>query len=337
MRILLIRMMGLGDVASILVPAAYIYKQRHPFASITALTYEAGGEIMSLHPAVNEVITIGREDWPNDLLPTVQRFIRLGESIAAEQFDLIVNLDTWFMPCFLARALRDTGSRIEGNYLNQEVASFLQSAVKKEVEQAFFEKPSRYLESTFSNMGMWHQIWWEEQPNIGYPNFYLNTCCGFDEAVRIDLPCAPDQNLLNKAQRRPIVALSTRGRAEYKHYRHSNQFVDILERRGIFCWSQFDGSAGMQTTLNRLCASDLLVTVPTSSQWLGRLAGCPSFMLPGPMPTSFLDAEFYPPRQTSCQYCYQEKHCPANRDFECMDISPADLADQILGILESLH
>jgi len=41
MNILLIRLMGLGDVASILVPAVTLYKQRYPDAAITALTYQA--------------------------------------------------------------------------------------------------------------------------------------------------------------------------------------------------------------------------------------------------------------------------------------------------------
>ena len=53
MRILLVRLMGLGDVASILVPATYLYRERYPKAFITALTYEAGEEIMRLHPEVD--------------------------------------------------------------------------------------------------------------------------------------------------------------------------------------------------------------------------------------------------------------------------------------------
>jgi hypothetical protein len=75
--------------------------------------------------------------------------------------------------------------------------------------------------------------------------------------------------------------------------------------------------------------------VPTSSQWLARLAGCPSLVLPGPMSPSLLDAEFYPPEQTDCQYCYQESECPERRNYECMEISPAAIAKQALGILKS--
>ena len=68
MRILLVRLMGLGDVASILVPAAYLYRERYPDASITALTYEAGEEIMQLHPEVDDVMAISKAQWPDDLM-----------------------------------------------------------------------------------------------------------------------------------------------------------------------------------------------------------------------------------------------------------------------------
>ena len=333
MRILLVRLMGLGDVASILVPATYIYRQRYPEASITALTYEAGEEVMRLHPEVDDVMAIRKAQWSDDLMPAVQQFMQLAESIAAQQFDLIVNLDTWFMPCFMTRALRDTGFVIEGNYLNQGVESFLQTALYGEVAQSFFERPGEYLESTFPLMAMWHRPWWQNAPDTSYPDFYLKTCCDFDHDLCIELPCEPDRALLNEADGRPIVALSTRGRAGYKRYQHSDELVGILESNGIFCWSQFDGSVPIRITLNRLHASKLLVTVPTSTQWLGRLAGCPSLVLPGPMSPALLGAEFYPTQRTDCQYCYHEKECPENRDFECMDSEPHRLADQVQEIL----
>ena len=185
MKILLIRLMGLGDVASILVPTAYIYRQLYPSASITALSYEAGNEIMRLHPEVDDVIGIGKPEWPNDLMPAVQQFMRLGESIAAQQFDLIVNLDTWFMPCFMTRALRDTGFVIEGNYFNQRVELFLHAALKGEIAHTFFERPGEYMESTFPGMAKWHRPWWKHVPDTSYPDFYLKTCCEFDHNLHI--------------------------------------------------------------------------------------------------------------------------------------------------------
>ncbi len=333
MKILLIRLMGLGDVASILVPTAYIYRQLYPSASITALSYEAGNEIMRLHPEVDDVIGIGKPEWPNDLMPAVQQFMRLGESIAAQQFDLIVNLDTWFMPCFMTRALRDTGFVIEGNYFNQRVELFLHAALKGEIAHTFFERPGEYMESTFPGMAKWHRPWWEHVPDTSYPDFYLKTCCGFDHNLHIELPCESDSTLLNEADGRPIVALSTHGRAGYKHYQHGDELESLLESSGVFCWRRFDGSLPMHTTLNRLHASQLLITVPTSTQWLARLAGCPSLMLPGPMPPALLGAEHCAPRRTNCQYCCHETDCPEKRDFECMENEPQTLADQALKIL----
>lgn len=333
MKILLIRLMGLGDVASILIPAAYIYRQLYPSASITALSYQAGEELMRLHPEVDDVIGIGKAEWPDDLMPAVKQFMRLGESIAAQQFDLIVNLDTWFMPCFMTRALRDTGFETEGNYLKQGVESFLQIALKGEITQTFFERPGEYMESTFPRMAKWHQPWWKQAPATSYPDFYLRTCCDFDQDLRIELPCERDSTLLKEADGRPIVALSTQGRAGYKNYRHSDELVSLLDSNGVFCWSQFDGSLPMRTTLNRLHTSKLLITVPTSTQWLGRLAGCPSLMLPGPMSPALLGTEYSAPRRTHCQYCYHEKDCPEKRDFECMESDPKALANQVLKIL----
>jgi ADP-heptose:LPS heptosyltransferase len=140
---------------------------------------------------------------------------------------------------------------------------------------------------------------------------------------------------LDEAAGRPIVALSMQGRAEYKNYQHNAQLAEQLEASDVYCWSQFDGSLPMQTTLNRLNTSQLLVTVPTSTQWLARLAGCPSLILPGPMSPTLLDAEFWPPQRTDCQYCYRESHCPENRNFECMKIAPEALAEQVLNILKS--
>ncbi|MDA0630283.1 MAG: hypothetical protein O2981_02770 [Proteobacteria bacterium] len=233
MNILLIRLMGLGDVASILVPAVHIYKQRYSNAAITALTYQAGGEIMALHPEVDDVICLDTAQWPDDLLPAITQFMQLGESIAAKQFDLIVNLDTWFMPCFLARALRDAGIETQGNYLNQSIEDFMKKAISGEISQGFFDKPGHYMASTFPRMQQWTIPWWDQHPNTGYPDFYLRECCGFSESLDMQLPCSPDKHLLNEAGGRPIVALSMQGRAEYKNYRHSEQLTEQLESSGV--------------------------------------------------------------------------------------------------------
>ena len=333
MRILLIRCMGLGDVASILAPAVSIYKNHYSTAVITTLTYEAGAEIMQLHPEVDDVITIKKEDWPDDLVPALDMFMRLAQFIAAKNFDLVVNLDTWFMPCFLTQILRDAGVTAIGNHLNQGAEKLFSRALTHQLSQDYFDFPSNYMDSTFPNMTEWSCPWWTRYSEISYPEFYLRFCYGFDDYPALRLPCEADTDLLKRADGRPIVAISTRGRSDYKQYRYSDELIQTLNDKGIFCWSEFDGSVTIKVTLNRLHSSKLIVTVPTSTQWLGRLAGCPSLMLPGPMPPSLLGAEFYPPRQTSCQYCGHEKQCPERRNFDCMDISPNIIANNVVNIL----
>ncbi len=331
MKILLIRLMGLGDIAAILVPAVRIYKRKYPDASINVLTYQAGEEIMRLHPDVDEVMSISTDDWPDDLFPAIESFMRLGEAITRKHFNLIINLDTWFMPCFLSRALMDASLEVHGNFLKHPVEKFFIKVQDGAFDQDFFSKPGRYMSSTFSNMADWHRPWWNEYPDLSYPYFYLRHCCGFTDEISIKIPCTVDNQLKDEADGRTIVAISAQGRAEYKRYRHDALLKRLLEEKGYFCWDGFDGSIPMQTTLNRLYTSAILVTVPTSTQWLARLAECPSLMLPGPMAPSLLGAEYTVQKQTDCQYCFHETSCPENRDYKCMDIPADDVLAEVIA------
>ena len=47
--------MGLGDVASILIPAVRLVARQHPAAHIHVLTHGAGGELMALVPGIEQV------------------------------------------------------------------------------------------------------------------------------------------------------------------------------------------------------------------------------------------------------------------------------------------
>jgi len=55
MKILVIRMMGLGDVASILIPAVKLIRAQNPSAKISVLTYQAGVELMEIIPSIDIV------------------------------------------------------------------------------------------------------------------------------------------------------------------------------------------------------------------------------------------------------------------------------------------
>lgn len=85
------------------------------------LTYGAGVELMQLMDEVHAVLGVAPEQWPGRICS--QRCKALpgdcrggaGPGLG----DRIINLDTWFMPCFLARLLLDAGANVEGNYIKQ--------------------------------------------------------------------------------------------------------------------------------------------------------------------------------------------------------------------------
>ena len=326
MKILLIRMMGLGDVASILIPAVKLVRHHYPQSSIHVLTYAAGNELMELVPEVDAVLAVTPEQWPSDLDAAIQSFMDIADRVVLHQYDQIVNLDTWFMPCFLARILKDTGHSLHGNYINYSINEFFQKLHSRALSQAYFQDSTQFLDSSFPNMPDWTIPWWDKYSDSGaYPEFYLRHCCGFDGDVDVSLPVEADLAFKQQAMGKKIIALSSSGSKVTKQYTHAAQLRTELEQAGFFVWGQFDGSVPMQTTLGRLKVTDLLVTVATSSQWLAKLVGCPSLLIPGALPPSVLGPDLVVDKIQQCQYCYQN-HCPQNVNFACMDVP----ADQVL-------
>ena len=330
MKILLIRMMGLGDVASILIPAVKLFRTKHPDAEISVLTYGAGNELMPLVPQVHSVFTIEPEQWPGDIIPAMESFFNIATSLLPYKHDLIVNLDTWFMPCLMARALMDAGLPFEGNHLSMSTAEFIDKLAHQQISADYIYTPARYLESTYANMKDWVIPWWNKYPDAGsYPQFYLNHCCGFKGEVEIALDLPVDKQLLEEAQGRRIIALSASGRIIAKQYPHAEELRHQLQEAGFHVWGEFNSTIPMATTLGRLRASDLLVTVPTSTQWLAKLMGCPSLLIPGPQDPRVLGAELTVAKSLDCQYCWQQ-HCPANLDFACMKIPPNQIVEMVI-------
>lgn len=328
MKTLIIRMSGFGDVAAILIPAVKLIRYQQPQSSIDVLTYSAGNELMALVPGVDSILAITPEQWPNDLHRAVQSFMDIAETVISKQYDQIINLDTWFMPCFLARILKDLGVELKGNYINLSIDDFFRKLNTNQLTQKYFNSTD-FLDSSFPNMHDWTIPWWDKYPDAGsYPEFYLHHCCGFDGHIDISLAIDLDFNFKLQAGGQKIIALSMSGSKASKQYKFVRQLKALLEDAGYFVWSQFDGSAALQITLGRLKASNLLITVPTSTQWLAKLVGCPSLLIPGPLPPSVLGAELVVDRMTDCQYCFQN-HCPINLNFDCMDTPPERILTQV--------
>lgn len=329
-------MMGFGDVASILIPAVKIVQQQYGQpanpAVVDVLTFGAGVELMSLVPEVNAVLAVDAVQWPSNIDQAIPSFIDIAEMIIAQCYDLIINLDTWFMPCFLARVLMDAGAHVQGNYINASVEQLLSQINNQTLTQVYFQSPREYLQSTYVNMLDWVRPWWNQYPDIAYPAFYLQHCCGFKQDIDMTLSIHPDLDFKQQAGAKKIIALSLSGSKVSKQYQHGKVLQSSLEQAGFFVWSQFDGSLPMQTTLSRLKVTDLLITVATSTQWLAKLVGCPSLMIPGALPPSVLGAELVVDKIQHCQYCYQNQ-CVENKNFSCMDIHPEQIQVKVFGYL----
>lgn len=330
-KILITRLAGLGDVASILIPAVHLIRKQEPDAIIDVLTYGAGIELMSLCPDVSNVLGITQEQWPRDLIPATQSFLNIAKIIAPRGYDRIICLDTWFMPCFLAQVLIDIGLTVEGNHLDRPVNDFFAALHAGELTKDYFD--TAFMRSSYPRMDDWLHPWWlQTQPYPHYPAYYLLHCCGLGSAIDISLPIEPDTAFKEAAKGHPIVAVSFHGTTAIKQYKQADALTRLLQEAGYHVWTGFDGSLPMRTSLGRLAATDLLVTVATSTQWLARLVGCPSLMLPGAMHPAIMGAEHTIGQTVDCQYCCQ-RGCPAKRNYACMDIPEKDIMAKVQQIL----
>lgn len=333
MKILVIRLAGLGDVASILIPACKMMQTDYPVAKIDVLTYGAGVDLMSLVPEVNAVLSVTKEQWPSDIHLATSNFIAIADVVVQQHYDLVVNLDTWFMPCFLATVLQEAGLNVQGNTINLAIDDLFNKVQAQALTQAYFQTPDQYLTSSFPNMPDWAKPWWNDHQGVAYPAFYLNHCCGFKHTVDMSLTVQADKAFKALANGKKIIALSLSGSKASKQYKEATRLHAELERAGYYVWSQFDGSIPMQITLARLKVTDLLVTVATSTQWLAKLVECPSLMISGALPPSVLGAELTVEKVQACQYCYQNQ-CAENKNFACMDVLPETLLAKIFDYLQ---
>ncbi|WP_268406919.1 glycosyltransferase family 9 protein [Alteromonas sp. a30] len=283
-KILLIRMLGLGDVTCVGIPAIRYFKNKFPDAELHFLTYAAAEEVLTLAEPEVTVKAMKKGEWPDDFLPALEAFLGLAEDIIGEAYTQIVNLDTWFMPCFLARFLKDAGESVSGNYIAKSLQELLNEFQAQTLRPEFVNDPSEYIESSFMAMPRWHSPWWEfgTLPDYGYPEFFLRSCCGFsDIEMDMNIDVASNERFEKLRKRKKIVALATQARTDERSYPYGDKLESLLKQAGFEVWTGFDGSVSMRKTLSNLKASDLLVTVPSAPQWLATTVGCPSLVISG--------------------------------------------------------
>lgn len=283
-KILIIRMLGLGDVTCIGIPAIRYIKSRYPEAEISVLTFSAGADVIQLAEPDVQIIKMEKAEWPDNIIPAMERFLMLAEKIIGTEYQQIINLDTWFMPCFLARFLKDAGENLQGNFMSISVADLIDQLDKQTLQHDYVHDPANYMSSTFFGMARWHTPWWEfgTVPDFGYPEFYLRQCCGFAD-IEMNMAIEVDANhTLDKIKKKQmVIALAADARTAERSYPYGEDLKKSLEKAGFHVWTGFDGSQSMRKTLSMLKSSDLLITVPSAPQWLATTVNCPSLVIVG--------------------------------------------------------
>ena len=317
-KILVIRMLGLGDVTCIGVPGVRHVKKQHPNAEIHMLTYAAGFEVMALAEPDVKTFGLKENEWPEEIIAAMEAFLGLAEIIVGEAYTKIINLDTWFMPCFLTRFLKDAGEKVEGNYIGMSIADLVDQFQKQTLQPTFVNDPSHYMQSTWFSMVRWHTTWWESEylPEKGYPEFYLRNCCGWQNA-ELDMHIDVKQNtkLAKIKKHKKVIALATDARTSERSYPYGDELKTALQQAGFEVWSQFDGSQSVRETLGMLKTSDLLISVPSAPQWMATAVGCPTLIISG----------MVDPRTLMPDYATDMSHQPATVE---------SLLEGVLGIFD---
>ncbi|BDX07793.1 hypothetical protein [Planctobacterium marinum] len=283
-KILIIRMLGLGDVTCIGIPAIRYIKSKYPEADISVLTFSAGADVIQLAEPDVSIIKMEKDEWPDNIIHAMERFLMLAEKIIGHEYEKIINLDTWFMPCFLARFLKDAGENLQGNFMSIPVAELIDQLDKQTLQHDYVHNPANYMQSTFFGMARWHTPWWEygTVPDFGYPEFYLRQCCGFsDIEMNMQIETESSHKLDKIGNKQKVIALATEARTSERSYAYGKDLQKLLEKAGFYVWSGFDGSQPMRKTLNMLKSTDLLITVPSAPQWLATTVDCPCLVIVG--------------------------------------------------------
>ncbi|MER2492161.1 glycosyltransferase family 9 protein [Catenovulum sediminis] len=306
LKILIIRLLNLADVAAIGVPALRYFKQQNPSAEFTFLTFSQGAEVIQLAEPDCGVMQLARDQWPEDFIPAMEAFLGLAEQIVGEAYDQIINLDTSFMACFLTRFLKDAGERAMGNYLSISVQELIEQFQKQALKPEYVNQPSAYLESTFSAMHKWFTPWWEAEylPNEGYPEHFLVTCCGFDRLqMNMSIPVTADKKLTQAGQGKKTIALAGNALPNYPH-------MQVVKKRllelGYQVWSEPFTDMPIKEKLEKLAACDLLITPPSELLWLAKTVNCKVLLISGATQPQMIMPDFATDPTGECAACLSQ-------------------------------
>lgn len=336
-KVLLIRMLSSADVCAIGLPVLRYFQKNNPQAEIHFLTFGDGAELIKLAEPSVQVKHVTVQQWPDDFFLAMESFLGLAEQIIGENYSQIVNLDTTFMPCFLARFLADAGEPVSGNYLNRSVQQLLQQVQDQSLQADYVNSTPAFMASSFINMHKWHGRWW--QYNVegegGYPEFYLTKCCGLvvdklDQAIDVGI----DKRLAKKAKSNKVIGLCLGQSDDGYLYPYASGLKKLLEQKGFVVWSDADAKEDIRTLLKMLTASDLMVCKPGGHRWYAQAVDCATLLLSGASEPALLMPEFATDPVTPCM---QHSANPNNiAALECNCDKPEDVVESIESIFVHL-
>lgn len=311
-KILVVRMLEMGDVASIALPAIRYIKQATPNAEVYCLTHAQGHELIaSLEPDI-QLLGLENGIWPDNIFQGLEAFLGIAESVIEIKFDQIINLDTAFMPCFLVRFLKDAGEPVQGNYIGLSLQELIDKIQNQTLQPAYVNDVQQYMQSTFFGMFKWHTQWWQSDVlcDHGYPEFYLKNCCGFNEINYDPVLIQPPVETKKTNNNRAYLGLND----PHMPYLHTESLIAELKKRG-FDVVVDDENASITSRLNALSNSDVAISFANAVFALAKCVGARTVLIPKQLDPRILMPDF------------------------ALDMSgepplPEDLADSIASIFE---
>ena len=332
-KVLLIRMLSSADVCAIGLPVLRYFQKNNPQAEIHFLTFGDGAELIRLAEPNVVIHHVTQQQWPDNFFLAMESFLGLAEEIVGENYSQIINLDTTFMPCFLARFLADAGEPVSGNYLNMSVQQLIQQFQDKSLQAEYVNSPQAFMASSFVNMHKWFGRWWQYDAEYegGYPEFYLTKCCGLvvdklDQAINVGV----DKRLVKKAKSNKVIGLCFGQSDDGYLYPHTERLKKLLEQKGFVVWTEQETKGNIRSLLKMLAATDLMVCKPSGHRWYAQAVDCATLLVSGNSEPALLMPEFATDPVSPCMLHSVSQNSIAVVDCNC------DKAEDLVESIESI-
>lgn len=339
-KVLIIRMLTSADVCAIGLPAVRYFQQQLPESEIHLLTFgEVGDVIGAAEPSIH-IHRLGADQWPDNFYQAMESFLGLAEDIIGDEYSQIINLDTAFMPCFLARFLKDAGEPITGNFLSLSIQNLLAKVEDQSLDANYVNVTSAFLESSFNGMYRWMTPWWQSPrlPDGGYPEFYLNQCCEFNiEELQQNVQVIADKRLSQKAKTNKVIGLCLENSEDGCQYPYTNELKKLLQQQGYEVWLSSESKGNPKATLKMMAASDLVVCKANGDRWYAQAVECPVLLITGSSEPATLMPDFATDQVIPCPKHAVQYAEMLTQTLECNCDKAEDLTESIVSIFEHLE